>query len=110
MSARPLKSSVPDAQGVEKTILSKMLVEGSNRRTYAVDRHAGVVRDDAIMMPVVFKEERLSWCLQPHPWSATDAAHAAAHCRQWRVLRQMGGRPSTDVSQMPSNTKGRRHE
>lgn len=28
--------------GVEKTILSKMLVEGSNRRTYAVDRHAGV--------------------------------------------------------------------
>lgn len=31
-------------QGVEKTILSKMLVEGSNRRTYAVDRHAGVVR------------------------------------------------------------------
>jgi hypothetical protein len=30
-------------QGVEKTIVSKMLVEGSNRRTYAVDRHAGVV-------------------------------------------------------------------
>jgi 20S proteasome subunit alpha 7 len=28
--------------GVEKTIVSKMLVEGSNRRTYAVDRHAGV--------------------------------------------------------------------
>ena len=31
-------------QGVEKTILSKMLVEGSNKRTYALDRHAGVVR------------------------------------------------------------------
>eukprot|EP00891_Asterochloris_glomerata_P004683 jgi/Astpho2/4683/Aster-00244 len=28
--------------GVEKTIVSKMLVEGSNRRTYAVDIHAGV--------------------------------------------------------------------
>lgn len=28
--------------GVEKPILSKMLVEGSNRRTYAVDRHAGL--------------------------------------------------------------------
>ena len=31
-------------QGVEKTILSKMLVEGSNKRSYALDRHAGVVR------------------------------------------------------------------
>jgi hypothetical protein len=30
-------------QGVEKTIVSKMLVDGSNRRTYAVDRHAGIV-------------------------------------------------------------------
>ena len=30
-------------KGVEKTILSKMLVEGSNKRTYALDRHAGVV-------------------------------------------------------------------
>ena len=30
-------------QGAEKTILSKMLVEGSNKRTYAMDRHAGVV-------------------------------------------------------------------
>ena len=30
-------------QGVEKPIVSKMLVEGSNRRAYAVDRHAGVV-------------------------------------------------------------------
>lgn len=28
--------------GAEKTIISKMLEEGSNRRTYAVDRHAGV--------------------------------------------------------------------
>ncbi|KAK9844201.1 hypothetical protein WJX81_007837 [Elliptochloris bilobata] len=28
--------------GVEKPIVSKMLVEGSNRRAYAVDRHAGV--------------------------------------------------------------------
>ncbi|KAK9828499.1 hypothetical protein WJX72_000385 [[Myrmecia] bisecta] len=28
--------------GCEKTIISKMLVEGSNRRTYAVDRHAGM--------------------------------------------------------------------
>ena len=32
-----------DSQGVEKPIVSKMLVEGSNRRAYAVDRHAGVV-------------------------------------------------------------------
>ncbi len=39
-----MKSSDLDVQGVEKTIISKMLVEGSNRRTYAVDRHAGVVR------------------------------------------------------------------
>ena len=31
-------------QGVEKPIVSKMLVEGSNRRACAVDRHAGVVR------------------------------------------------------------------
>lgn len=31
------------SQGVEKPILSKMLVEGSNRRTYAIDRHAGMV-------------------------------------------------------------------
>lgn len=29
---------------VEKLILSKLLVEGSNRRIYNVDRHAGVVR------------------------------------------------------------------
>eukprot|EP00270_Netrium_digitus_P021783 TRINITY_DN9547_c0_g2_i1.p1 TRINITY_DN9547_c0_g2~~TRINITY_DN9547_c0_g2_i1.p1 ORF type:complete len:251 (+),score=53.72 TRINITY_DN9547_c0_g2_i1:167-919(+) len=28
--------------GVEKLIVSKMLVEGSNRRTFAVDRHAGM--------------------------------------------------------------------
>lgn len=28
--------------GVEKTIISKMLEEGSNKRTYPVDRHAGV--------------------------------------------------------------------
>jgi 20S proteasome subunit alpha 7 len=29
---------------VEKLIVSKLLVEGSNRRIYNVDRHAGVVR------------------------------------------------------------------
>jgi 20S proteasome subunit alpha 7 len=28
--------------GVEKAIVSKMLVEGSNRRTFALDKHAGV--------------------------------------------------------------------
>ena len=28
---------------VEKLIISKLLVEGSNRRIYNVDRHAGVV-------------------------------------------------------------------
>lgn len=31
-------------QGVEKTIISKMLEKGSNRRTFPVDEHAGVVR------------------------------------------------------------------
>lgn len=31
-------------QGVEKTIISKMLEKGSNKRTFPVDRHAGVVR------------------------------------------------------------------
>jgi len=31
-------------QGVEKLIVSKLLVEGSNRRIYNVDRHAGMVR------------------------------------------------------------------
>lgn len=30
-------------QGCEKTVLSKMLEEGSNRQTFAVDLHAGVV-------------------------------------------------------------------
>jgi hypothetical protein len=30
-------------QGVEKLIISKLLVEGSNRRIYTVDRHAGAV-------------------------------------------------------------------
>ena len=30
-------------QGVEKLIVSKLLVEGSNRRIYNVDRHAGMV-------------------------------------------------------------------
>jgi len=30
-------------QGVEKLISSKMLLEGSNRRIHAVDRHAGMV-------------------------------------------------------------------
>jgi 20S proteasome subunit alpha 7 len=39
-------------QGVEKTIVSKMLVEGSNRRTYAVDRHAGIVSGAAADAPV----------------------------------------------------------
>lgn len=32
-------------QGVEKTIVSKMLEKGSSRRCFAVDRHAGVVRN-----------------------------------------------------------------
>ena len=36
-------------QGVEKTIVSKMLEKGSNRRTFPVDQHAGVVR---LMMPL----------------------------------------------------------
>lgn len=31
------------AQGAEKTIISKMLVGGSDKRTYAIDKHAGVV-------------------------------------------------------------------
>ena len=31
------------SQGVEKLISSKMLLEGSNRRIHAVDRHAGMV-------------------------------------------------------------------
>ena len=32
----------PRLQGAEKLIISKMLVENSNRRTFPVDRHAGV--------------------------------------------------------------------
>jgi len=32
-------------QGVEKLVLSKMLVKGSNRRIHSVDKHAGVVRN-----------------------------------------------------------------
>lgn len=42
-----LKHSIVDhlpLQGAEKTIISKMLVGGSDKRTYAIDRHAGVVR------------------------------------------------------------------
>lgn len=31
--------------GVEKTLLSKMLVAGTHRRVYAIDRHVGLVRD-----------------------------------------------------------------
>ncbi len=31
-------------QAVEKLVLSKLLVENSNRRIYNVDRHAGAVR------------------------------------------------------------------
>lgn len=30
--------------GVEKTLLSKMLVPGTHRRIYAIDRHVGLVR------------------------------------------------------------------
>jgi hypothetical protein len=40
----PEVSIVAEVQGVEKTVISKMLEEGSNRWTYPVDRHAGVVR------------------------------------------------------------------
>ena len=36
-------SKAPPVQGAEKTIISKMLVGGSDKRTYAIDRHAGVV-------------------------------------------------------------------
>lgn len=43
MFLQALMQWVLAAQGVEKPIVSKMLVEGSNRRAYAVDRHAGVV-------------------------------------------------------------------
>lgn len=32
-------------QGVEKTVVSKMLEQGTNRSTYPVDRHAGVVSE-----------------------------------------------------------------
>ena len=32
-----------DLQGVEKTIVSKMLEKGSSRRIFPVDRHVGVV-------------------------------------------------------------------
>lgn len=31
-------------QGVEKLVVSKMMVQGSNRRVHTVDRHAGMVR------------------------------------------------------------------
>ena len=49
-----LMHQVLATQGVEKPIVSKMLVEGSNRRAYAVDRHAGLVRASPMtgwMMP-----------------------------------------------------------
>ena len=39
--ARP-HAAMPCLQGAEKLVVSKMLVEHSNRRTYPVDRHAGV--------------------------------------------------------------------
>lgn len=29
---------------VEKTLISKMLVPGTHRRVYAIDRHVGIVR------------------------------------------------------------------
>ena len=32
------------AQGVEKLVMSKMMVPHSNRRIYTVDKHAGIVR------------------------------------------------------------------
>lgn len=34
--------------GVEKTLLSKMLVPGTHRRVYAIDRHVGLVRPRSI--------------------------------------------------------------
>lgn len=36
----------PCAQGVEKLIVSKLLVENSNRRIFNVERHAGAVRTE----------------------------------------------------------------
>ena len=41
-SPAPLAPRALPAQGAEKLIISKMLVENSNRRTFPVDRHAGV--------------------------------------------------------------------
>lgn len=55
------------AQGAEKTILSKMLVEGSNKRTYAVDRHAGVVRAAAAL--------GLTWRLLGSPPASWHSNH-----------------------------------
>lgn len=42
-SAAPLRSTTCSArQGAEKLIISKMLEQHSNRRTFPVDRHAGM--------------------------------------------------------------------
>lgn len=51
--------------GVEKLLLSKMLVAGSNRRIYTVDRHAGVVlaglSSDARQLALRAQEECASY-------------------------------------------------
>lgn len=39
----PLAIHIPKPQASETLVLSKLLVEGSNRRIYHVDRHAGAV-------------------------------------------------------------------
>ena len=53
-SATIFSVMTPGGQGVEKLIVSKMLVEGSNRRIHAVDRHAGLVNNFLSLLPCVF--------------------------------------------------------
>ena len=52
-SATIFSFMTPGGQGVEKLIVSKMLVEGSNRRIHAVDRHAGLVNNFLSLLPRV---------------------------------------------------------
>ena len=49
MTAVFYKCEPQPVQGAEKTIISKMLVGGSDKRTYAIDRHAGVVSSQCAM-------------------------------------------------------------
>jgi hypothetical protein len=57
-------------QGVEKLVVSKMMVEGSNRRIHTVDRHAGLARARAA-------RQQLRGCARRRTLLATACASRA---------------------------------